>query len=61
MLFTEQSLSLQLTVTETLIKVSRYHALAVVLDASWKENELLTYQLFHFPTSKQCDFFSPLC
>ena len=45
MLFTEQSLSLQLTVTETLIKVSRYHALAVVLDASWKENELLTYQL----------------
>ena len=45
MLFTEQSLSLQLTVTETLIKVSRYHVLAVVLGASWKENELLTYQL----------------
>lgn len=58
-MFTEQSLSLQLTVTETLIKVSRYHACRLVF---LKENEQVPVNLstLFFAISKQCDFF-PLC
>lgn len=60
LMFTEQSLSLQLTVTETLIKVSRYHALSSCFPGKRMNKCLLTYQLCFSLTSKQCDFF-PLC
>lgn len=60
LMFTEQSLSLQLTVTETLIKVSRYHALSSCFPGKRMNKCLLTYQLCFSPTSKQCNFF-PLC
>lgn len=42
LMFTEQSLSLQLTVTETLIKVSRYHALPCFPE---RENEQVPVNL----------------